>query len=290
MSYFRLHVVFVCICVSIEVTAAESSVESNEPLGKFLFRMEEEAADKFVEHCGAAVPSLKESLDAEYLAFKEKFRMATSGFMEDRLAQPGYVKPVSADVAAAFARSGERTLAEIRKQEPQAYCLWLRSNLQNRTEESIRERVSESFLRYEALQLDASARAPSVWKVNSLGERGAPQAVKTGGPRVSAVSASCLSNREMTFMDHLVTGVRDGPVKVKLTAGELSAEFDAKMSSKNLLLGSTLLFHVPADHPILINPPAGADIVLSVGKFVHHWGKDADPVIATVSAVCAAKE
>jgi hypothetical protein len=53
MSYFRLHVVFVCICVSIEVTAAESSVESNEPLGKFLFRMEEEAAGPVIAKVSA---------------------------------------------------------------------------------------------------------------------------------------------------------------------------------------------------------------------------------------------
>jgi hypothetical protein len=136
----------------------------------------------------------------------------------------------------------------------------------------------------------ALAQTTSVWKIYSLGENGAPQAVKTGGPRTSAVVASCLSNREITFMDHMVTGIPDGKVKVTLTAGELSAVFDANMNSRNLVLGSTLMFHVPADHPILINPPADTDIVLSVNKFVHSWGKDAGPAISKISAVCAAKE
>lgn len=158
MNHKYLYPVISCLSVSMSTPAitAESNGKPQESVGQFLIRSEEEKADAFVEYCGAAVPSLKESLEAANLEFKRKFRAATLGYMEDRLAEPAFIKRAPADLVSAFSRGSERTLNQIRQQNPQKYCPWLKANIESATEESIRNNVRNSFVRYEALQIDGS--------------------------------------------------------------------------------------------------------------------------------------
>jgi hypothetical protein len=121
-----------------------------ESVGLFLLRVQEESAVPFVQHCGAKVPELKQSLEAEYLRFKKRYRKATAPLRTQLGTNEELSKPASRELIGQFEEMGAQSLAQARELDPRPLCLSLRDNLSNATEKTIQQNMQNTLAHYTA--------------------------------------------------------------------------------------------------------------------------------------------
>jgi len=126
---------------------AKTPVES---VGLFLLRAQEESAAPLVQHCGAMVPELKQSLEAEYLRFKKRYRKATAPLRSQIEADEELSKPASRELTEQFEEMGAQSLAQNRKLDARPFCLTLKDNLSNATEKTIQKNMQSTLSNYTA--------------------------------------------------------------------------------------------------------------------------------------------
>jgi hypothetical protein len=121
-----------------------------ESVGLFLLRAQEESAAPLVQHCGAMVPELKQSLEAEYLQFKKRYRKATAPLRAQIEADEELSKPASRELTEQFEKMGAESLAQNRKLDARSFCLTLKDNLSNATEKTIQKNMQSTLSNYTA--------------------------------------------------------------------------------------------------------------------------------------------
>ncbi len=126
---------------------AEAPVES---VGLFLLRVQEESAAPFVQHCGAMVPELRQSLEAEYLRFKKRYQKATAPLRAQIGTNKELSKPASRDLIEQFEEMGAQSLAQTRKLDARPFCRTLKDNLSNATEKTIQQNMQNTLAHYTA--------------------------------------------------------------------------------------------------------------------------------------------
>jgi hypothetical protein len=126
---------------------AEAPVES---VGLFLLRVQEESAAPFVQHCGAKVPELKQSLEAEYLRFKKRYRKATAPLRAQLGTNEELSRPASRELIEQFEEMGAQSLAQVRELDARPFCLTLKDNLSNATEKTIQQNMQSTLAHYTA--------------------------------------------------------------------------------------------------------------------------------------------
>jgi hypothetical protein len=129
---------------------AEAPVET---VGLFLLRLQEESAAPFVQHCGATVPELKQSLEAEYLRFRKRYRKATAPLRAQLGSNEELSKPASRELIQQFEEMGAQSLAQARKLDARPFCLTLKDNLSNATEKTIEKNMQNTLAHYTAAVL-----------------------------------------------------------------------------------------------------------------------------------------
>jgi hypothetical protein len=126
---------------------AEAPVES---VGLYLLRVQEESAAPLVQHCGAKVPELKKSLEAEYLRFKKRYRKATAPLRAQLGTNAELSKPVSREMIEQFEAMGAQSFAQVRALDARPFCLTLKDNLSNATEKTIQQNMQSTLAHYTA--------------------------------------------------------------------------------------------------------------------------------------------
>ena len=121
-----------------------------ESVGLFLLRVQEESAAPFVQHCGAKVPELKQSLEAEYVRFKKRYRKATVPLRTQLGADEELSKPASRELIEQFKEMGAQSLAQARVLDARPFCLSLKDNLSNATEKTIQQNMKNTLAHYTA--------------------------------------------------------------------------------------------------------------------------------------------
>jgi restriction endonuclease Mrr len=119
-----------------------------EPARSFLMRIQEDAAAPIIKHCAENVPELKTFLEAEYAAFRDKFRVANAAVLEAGVDSAELAKPVTPEAVAEFQKVQEQMLAQVKKLDPKTFCAQLRTNLANQTVDSIRIALQAALTQY----------------------------------------------------------------------------------------------------------------------------------------------
>jgi hypothetical protein len=141
---------FALTLVAISPLALPARAEAPESVGLFLLRVQEESAAPFVQHCGATVPELKKSLEAEYLRFKKRYHKATAPLHAQIGTDEELSKPASRELIEQFKEMGAQSLAQTRKLDARPFCLTLKDNLSNATEKTIQQNMQNTLAHYKA--------------------------------------------------------------------------------------------------------------------------------------------
>ena len=138
----------------------------------------------------------------------------------------------------------------------------------------------------------AQAQQPA-WQISSLGREGenrVPSASILGGPRLYAVTVTCVrSENALLFIDSATNGLKNGAHEITLSIGDRSAKTTAQMDTRSLLFGQALTFSLPLANPFAAPATQAARVVISSGEITRDWGEGAADAITQVAAACAAK-
>jgi hypothetical protein len=129
---------------------ATQTLAAAETVGALLLRLQEESAAPFIPYCSAKAPDLKRPLETEYARFKKKFQKATAPLRTRIGANPELAKPASRDLIRQFEQMNAQSFTQAQSLEPRSFCLGLKNNLSNASEDSIQRNMQSAFAEFTA--------------------------------------------------------------------------------------------------------------------------------------------
>jgi hypothetical protein len=127
------------------VQAADTPVKKT--LLDYLVQMQSDMMAPIIEHCARALPATRADLEKEFGVFKDKLRLATQPLMrrlEDaELPEPGAEE--TGQMQEMIKALSAAQLAEVRKQDPAAYCPSLVAKVRAVSVENLRSSIEATY-------------------------------------------------------------------------------------------------------------------------------------------------